>query len=266
MAGIDENRTYWADYDWPKGGDEWSRPWGGTPSVWYGVLLPRLHRWLPAGTVLEIGAGFGRWTDYLRNVADRVIAVDIVEKCVAHCRQRFADSNVESYVNDGQSLSMVLPDSVDLVFSYDSLVHCDATAIGAYLREFARVLTPNGIGFVHHSNIGVYAAALRRGHRLNRRVNRWVSRLGITAVNGSWRAEDMTAERFAALSREAGLVCIAQEILPWGPAPPLLRDCLSTFTRGDSIWARPNRVRTNWDFLREQRYLAERASLYAPDR
>ena len=37
-------------YAWPQGGDEWSVAWGGSEYVWFAVLLPRLLRFVPAGT------------------------------------------------------------------------------------------------------------------------------------------------------------------------------------------------------------------------
>jgi SAM-dependent methyltransferase len=264
MASIDENRAYWAAYDWPEGGHEWSRRWGGSATVWHGVLMPRIHRWLPTGTILEIGAGFGRWTEFLKNLGNRIVAVDLVEKCITQCRQRFQEAgHATFYVTDGRSLPIVPTRSVDFVFSFDSLVHADELAIEAYLRECARVLTPNGIAFIHHSNLGAYSAAVRRGRALPPRLNRWLAWLGITAINGSWRDEHMTAERFAALATAGGLQCITQEIVPWTPAPFILRDCLSTLTPATSIWARPTRAWVNRDFLSEQRYLARRATLYS---
>ena len=40
--------------------DEWSASFGDTEALWYFVLSPRVHRFIPAPTILEIAAGFGR--------------------------------------------------------------------------------------------------------------------------------------------------------------------------------------------------------------
>ena len=49
---------------------------------------------------------------------------------------------------------MVDDESIDFAFSADSLVHADLDVIAAYLSELARTLRPNGVGFIHHSNLG----------------------------------------------------------------------------------------------------------------
>jgi hypothetical protein len=51
---------------------------------------------------------------------------------------------------------MVPDDSIDFVFSFDSLVHAEADVMQAYLNQLVRKLKLNGVGFIHHSNIGEY--------------------------------------------------------------------------------------------------------------
>src|SRR5512143_2258054 len=124
MPTLALNKQHWDAYAWPQGGDEWSAAWGGSEYVWYAVLLPRLLRFVPAGTILEIAPGYGRWTQYLKELCDRMILVDLAAQCIDACQRRFADSHHITYcVNDGLSLECVPPRSVDFVFSYDSLVH-----------------------------------------------------------------------------------------------------------------------------------------------
>ena len=112
MATIDENLRVWnTTYAWPRGGDEWSASFGGTEALWYFVLYPRIHRFVPAPTILEIAPGFGRWTQFLKTQCKSIVAVDISEKCVEHCRARFAsEPHMKFYVNDGTSLSAI-PDN-----------------------------------------------------------------------------------------------------------------------------------------------------------
>lgn len=50
-------------YDWKDSGEEWSAPWGNSAAQWFGTILPRTSQCLPAGTILEIAPGFGRWTN-----------------------------------------------------------------------------------------------------------------------------------------------------------------------------------------------------------
>ena len=133
MADTESNLEIWNEsWDWSGRGDEWSDWWGGTPALWFGALLPRIHAFLPAETILEIGPGYGRWSQYLKGLCRRLVLVDLAERCIEHCRGRFADaSNIEYHVNDGRSLAMVEDGSVDLAFSFDSLVHAEADVLEA---------------------------------------------------------------------------------------------------------------------------------------
>lgn len=51
---------------------------------------------------------------------------------------------------------MVADSSVDFAFSFDSLVYVEAEVLKGYLTELARVLKPDGVAFLHHSNLGAY--------------------------------------------------------------------------------------------------------------
>src|SRR5215216_6234648 len=104
MPSISENRRVWDSlYDWSRAGDEWSSHWGSTDMQWYGTILPRIHAFLPAPTLLEIAPGYGRWTRFLKEYCARLIVVDLSEECIKTCKQRFKDStHLEYYVNDGR--------------------------------------------------------------------------------------------------------------------------------------------------------------------
>ena len=88
---------------------------------WYGSILPRISAFVPADTILEIAPGYGRWTAFLKDLCKRMIIVDLSEKCIDRCRQRFENlSHISYFVNDGKSLEMVVDGSVDFIFSFDS--------------------------------------------------------------------------------------------------------------------------------------------------
>lgn len=266
MPTIEQNRETWdADYDWPGGGDEWSEAWGGVRMQWQGVLMPRLQGLLPAGTILEIAPGYGRITQFLEGQCERLVLVDLSETCIEACRRRFAScSHISYHVNDGVSLAMVEDGSVDLAFSFDSLVHAERGVLASYLAQLRRKLTAGGAIFIHHSNLGEYPvqASLQRVPVLRGALRA----LGLLERNLHWRSPDMTAGRMAALAREHGLRCIAQELVNWGTAEALI-DCFSLIVREDSPRARENRVFRNGGFMDQARQLAELARLYghSPD-
>jgi ubiquinone/menaquinone biosynthesis C-methylase UbiE len=271
MATVEENLRVWNEtYAWPGAGDEWSADFGGTEALWFFVLLPRLHRFIPAQRILEIAPGFGRWTQFLKGQCERMIAVDISEKCIEYCNARYAsDCHIDFRVNDGTSLDAVPDDSIDFVFSFDSLVHAEDDVIRAYLSQLARKLTPNGIGFIHHSNIGAYPRRLklmdyyyRLPGAFRRRFLKKEHVSELLSINlQAGRAKSMTAALFREYCQRAGLKCVGQELFNWGRGTCLI-DAVSVFARPDSRWDKTFGYLENRDFLRSARLTSRLARIY----
>lgn len=195
---------------------------------WYGTLLPRVHRFIPARTVVEIACGYGRWTEHLRGVAEHTIAVDLNENCVAACRERFAhDATVSCHVTDGRSLPMVPDGSADLVFSFDSLVHADRQVMDAYLAELTRILSPDGAAFLHHSNLG--STPLRNRLFGTGFAATLLKHLGLIERRLHWRDPTVSAAWVAAKAARYGLHCATQELFGWQTRR--LIDCISVVVR-----------------------------------
>jgi Methyltransferase domain len=260
MPSVEENRQYWGDlYDWPDHGDEWSATWGGTETQWHATLLPRVRHFLPTGTTLEIAPGYGRWSEYLIRASERYIGVDLAESCVRSCQERFRDvENAAFYVNDGRSLDCVEDSSIDFAFSFDSLVHVEADAIGSYLQELDRTFTPEGVGFLHHSNLGEHATARKRSEGIRKATEKIplarkaLKRWSIIEWDNA-RAPSMSAATFVGLCDAAGLRCVGQEIIAWDRRSRRVIDCISIVTRPGSQWDRPNVVVRNPNFVSEAR-------------
>ena len=261
MPTIEENKAKWdGTYDWQQAGDEWSVVWGGTQMQWYGTLLPRIHPFLPAGTILEIAPGFGRWTQFLKDHCEQMIVVDLSEKCIHACQQRFKDcTHISYYVNDGRSLAMVPDKAIDFAFSFDSLVHVEEPVVSAYVSQLAAKLRRDGVAFIHHSNLGAYPryAQLQQTPKLLALLRR----LGLVERSFNWRGFSMSADKMTRLAEANGLQCISQEIVPWATQRALI-DCLSVLVKKDSIWSRENRILRNPSFMKEGRYLAALTRLY----
>jgi SAM-dependent methyltransferase len=269
VPSIEENLDRWnKDYDWRYAGDPWSKPWGSARRQWYGSIYPRIQGFLPAAAILEIAPGFGRWTEFLLEYCDTFVGVDVSPKCIEACQQRFADrSGARFETNDGHSLSMVEDSSIDFAFSFDSLVHVEAETLAEYLSELARVLKPDGVAFLHHSNFGTYQRSTRALAPLQNSFDRLpaVARAGLlrsgTYRGKHWRAPSVTAARFADLCDLSGLHCVGQELVNW-EGGVLLLDCMSTVARPGSRWDRPNRVLKNRLFRIEARAVRRSGSLY----
>lgn len=258
MPSIAENKQHWSTYAWPQGGDEWSVGAGGTPYVWHGTIMPRLCGYLPesgrVGHLLEIACGHGRFTRYLIPMADRYTGVDLVDRCAEACRTRFAAEvsagRATFHANDGLTLPMVAPESVDLAFSWDSLVHCEREVMESYVRELARVLAPGGVAFLHHSNLGRYPELLSPG--------------ADPPQTTGWRGPTMTAEVFRDACARAGLRCLAQE--PRTFHGPRMIDCISVAMRPTHPmprggWPEPV-IFENAEFYRETHNLNRISRMY----
>ena len=253
MPTIDQNLSLWNHgYSWAQAGDEWSAPWGSSEAMWWTSLYPRIRKFLPAGTILEIAPGYGRCTEFLKDHCKKLIGVDLSPKCAEACSKRFRSSpHVEFLVNDGKSLDMIPDGSIDFVFSFDSLVHAKADVLHSYSSQLARKLAPKGVGFLHHSNLGAFGRATRWTHLIHRTVpkpvrNQIVKRGWL--IDTAWRGEDMTADLFRAYCAEAGLHCLSQELINWANRSYLI-DCFSVFSK--SPVAQKTTVIGNPYFLKE---------------
>jgi SAM-dependent methyltransferase len=247
VPSLSENQRVWGHaYDWPLEGEEWSEAWGGVSHQWSTTLFPRLQGFLPVDRILEIAPGYGRWTHFLRDLCSELIIVDIAEAAIAHCRERFSsDPRIVGYVNDGSSLPMVSDESIDLVFSFDSLVHAEFPAISGYLKELSRILAADGVAFLHHSNMDAYEIGAYDPNNIN------------------WRATSVSAALVECLVEPLELSCISQETIAWGNET-LLNDCFSVIVRAGSRWDRPNVVVENLDFTRHEIAMAKRFSTQYP--
>jgi SAM-dependent methyltransferase len=239
------------DYEWIAAGEEWSEPWGGSAAQWFGSILPRIHAALPAETILEIGSGFGRWSHYLKEHCSDLHLVDPDAQCMEACRRRFgADANVSYHRNEGDSLAMIPDGSIDFIFSFDSLVHVRPETIESYLSQFATKLKENGLGFIHHSNLGETKSSLTSQLTRGRK----------SAAADHQRDPQMTAALFREGCERNGLKCVCQELVNWRGRR--LIDCFSTIARKDSKWQTAPRPYRNRDFMREAELIRRIAKNY----
>lgn len=244
MPTIAENLSYWQRYDWKDRGREWGKGYGSIENGWAHAILPRIGAFLPAGHVLELAPGYGAWTDFLRPHCKRMTLVDLTPACIEHCRGRFGRRGMSYHVNDGRSLAMLEDMSVDFAFSVHSLVHADRDVMQAYVLQLGKKMRPGAFGFIHHSNLGEFAGEIETWDR----------------ADEHWRARDMTGESLRADCREAGLVCVYQEIIPWGKAGKMI-DAYSLIARprpGQELTERVERNEGYWGHVWERIRIAER--------
>ena len=143
VGSIEWNRTHWGDSAaWEESGNSWTfhADSCGQPYEWWKKTLlgEFLEPYLGLDAdFLEIGPGYGRWTEFMVGRTRSLTLVDLNSNCIEVCRERFASlSNISFAANDGRSLPV--PDgSIDVVWSFGSFVHFDTREIAAYLGECA---------------------------------------------------------------------------------------------------------------------------------
>ena len=242
MGTIAGNLFLWSNYHWERNGNEWSDPWGGSQNLWRYVILPRISKFIPAHNILEIAPGYGRWTEYLLPYCSgEYWGVDLTPKCIDVCKKEFVKSSYHWVVNDGKDLSFIPDNSLDFVFSFDSLVHVEIDVIDAYLKQLGRKMKVGSFGFIHHSN------------------SKSIGGQKCKIEDEAGRSLSVGYEAVKILCEEANLICCSQEQLTW--QTNRLIDCFTLFTKG-GVKVEYRNI-TNPDFYSQSALIAKVASLYS---
>ena len=217
MPSIQNNRDSW-DKDWGHDGSDWSEAWGSTDAMWRHSVWPRIGRFLPSRSVLEIAPGRGRLSERLLPLCEAFLGIDLAEACVRACRERFRNAaHARFEQTDGTSLGAAESESVDFVFSWDSLVHVDANVIRAYLAETERCLRAGGFAFLHHSNLRAFVTDDGE----------------LSVENPHWRDPGVDATLVRSLSEQSGLICCVQELVQWGV--DYYNDCFTLLRKPEHV-------------------------------
>lgn len=104
------------------------------------------------GTIVETGAGGGRWSRELIGRAARLILVD-GEPLFEQAIRRHTDCrSVEFVVSLDGTFPTIADASVDFVFSFDTFVHFHNELFDRYLTSIGRILTPGGFLTLHYAH------------------------------------------------------------------------------------------------------------------
>lgn len=233
---IEWNKDLWNNTAYiPSDGEGWSNEFGGSNSQWFNIIRPRLNKCLPSRTVLEIACGWGRWTKFLLNETQEYFGFDISKPGIESCQNRYlfevSNNKANFYLNDGKSLSQIQDNSIDFIFSFDSLVHVNMDAIESYLTEAQRVLTDKGRMFIHHSNMMEYEKVLDVHDVTN---------------NPHGRSPYVNAKGVNTLAKNIGLNIVSQEKICWQSS--VLNDCFTMLSKGTEF---EEKSFDNWGFREE---------------
>jgi ubiquinone/menaquinone biosynthesis C-methylase UbiE len=98
------------------------------------------------GKALDFGCGVGRLTQALVNYFDEVYGIDIAPSMIelANKYNKQGDK-CKYYLNETDNLSLFPDDSFDFIYTNITLQHIEPPYIKNYIKEFVRVLVPNGL-------------------------------------------------------------------------------------------------------------------------
>jgi SAM-dependent methyltransferase len=155
---VDALQQTWSRYarDWDRrpdlnlGFDTLGEEWGG-PAFAERIVVELAAPYLgPDVDVLELGCGGGKFSAHLRQRVRRLVCADISGDMLARTREHVGEGpDVEYLQLDGRDFVGVPDHSVDLVFSYDVLLHLQPQNVFSYLLDARRILRPGGIFMLH---------------------------------------------------------------------------------------------------------------------
>lgn len=157
-------------------------------------------------SVIELACGRGRHVRKYIDMASDITLVDILDKNIDICRERFCQyKKVHYYCNNGFNLEQLPSDTYTALFSYDAMVHFEMMDIYEYLKDIYRVLVKGGRVLVHHSNYDKdYKASF---------------------INSPHGRSYMNAGIFAYLAFRCGFRVLEQRVISWAGMEGL--DCVS---------------------------------------
>lgn len=93
--------------------------------------------------IMELGSLAGKWVQHVL-MAGTVICVDLNTIGFAFIEENLPSDNIEFYQTQGYELDGIEDDSVDIIFSMDTLVRSEKGIFSDYMKEFKRVLREDG--------------------------------------------------------------------------------------------------------------------------
>lgn len=209
LPAIERNRKLVADYHVEQMDDYFEKAEGKSAlNVFWAEnsLFRKMFDRLDLTSVVELACGHGRHVAMYQDRAEKITLVDILEKNISICRQRYGESDkISFYINNGHDLQEIEDASKTALFTYDSMVHFELMDIYSYLLETRRILKRGGMALFHHSN-----------NTENYKIN---------FATGRYGRNYMSAEIFAYLAHRAGLEVLEQQLVNWRECKDL--DCIT---------------------------------------
>ncbi len=149
---IRQNVEFWDNYNWKNSGEEWTQS-----KEWKEKFVKKIidENIKPNSMILEVGPGAGRWTQYLIDLSRKLILVDVSQKCLDVCRNKFNSVKyIEYKLLEEINIDFLENNSIDYIFSYGVFIHLDKRDITKYFSEFKKKLSRDGLIFFHYNKAG----------------------------------------------------------------------------------------------------------------
>ena len=160
-------------------------------------LFRKMFNQLDTSYIVELACGRGRHVPQYVEMAKQIVLVDILEKNISYCKERFKDyGHLQYIVNTGDNFKPLKDNTYTAIFSYDSMVHFESIDIYNYLMDTKRILINGGMALYHHSN-----------NHSDYRTS------FITGENGR---NYMSMDLFAHFADRSGLEVVEQQVIKWG--------------------------------------------------
>ena len=132
------SRSTWEE-QWARGGWDFMRDLDELPR--YAVIAGLLHRWRPAGSVLDVGCGEGVLWDHLRPLGcSRYVGIDLSQEAIARAGGR-ADAHARFVAAAAESYSP--EESFDAIVFNESVYYFGDPL--ATVARYRRSLAPDGV-------------------------------------------------------------------------------------------------------------------------
>lgn len=160
-------------------------------------VIYKMFNQLDLDNIIELAVGRGRHVRMYESKANHIILVDILQKNIDFCKERFKDNRkIGYYCNNGYNLSKLNSNEYSALFTYDAMVHFEMMDIFQYLKDIHRVLRKGGMALFHHSN----------------NTSSYENSFSTATGGRSYMSKDL----FAYLAHRAGFEVVEQHLIDWG--------------------------------------------------
>jgi Methyltransferase domain len=138
-------------------GDEWTGEHAGAASTVEEYCELIESRYIspyiePRDVVMEIGVGGGKTAALLKKHCAELVCADISDEMLKATGQRIGDEGIRYVKLDGITLSGVRSRSLDVCFSFDTMVHMEPRDIFNYLTQIPKLMRNKRLCVFHHNN------------------------------------------------------------------------------------------------------------------